>query len=240
MRGALSGWELIFRTATAIADIERNHIMTEKIAVPLSGTPSIVLLNNGERMTLEKALKARYRIADAASLSAADTQPGKVNALSAWRANVLAVPEAKGRVSAATQLIEEQPLMSIDRVRAFLRGLPTEQTDTTEEIDMTIKEDPARAARRAEIAASMQSFNRSRGFARPVRAAAKPAVHAVTADPVKLRRLAEIRLAALQHNGEMVESKKLKYALDVQSQTGAPLVNVFATLGVDTSKFAQT
>lgn len=204
--------------------------MTDKIAVPLSGMPSIVLLNNGERMRRRTALEAGYRVVDAASLAKFDAQESKTNPLALWRSQVSCLPEAQGRSSAVAQLIESQPLMSIERVRSFLRGLPTENQQKAE--IMPTKHQDERAARRAAIAESARAFNNSRGYSNTPNQAASLS----TVEPAKLRRLAEIRLAALQMRGEQVESKKLRYALDVHSQTGSPLANVFAQLKVDTSK----
>lgn len=213
--------------------------MTEKIAIPLSGVPGVVLLDNGERMARRSALKAGYRVADPETLARADAEASGANVLPAWRLQVSHLPEARERPSAAAQIIEEQPLMSIDRVRAFLRGLPIEQTETTEET-MTNNDDP-RAARRAEIAASVQSFNRDRGWTKPQSAAPKSAPAVSSVEPEKLKRLAEIRFNALQMNsqGHTQEAKKLKCALDAHSTTGAPLSGLLAQLEVDTSKFIR-
>lgn len=215
--------------------------MTEKIAVPLSGTPSVVLLNNGERMSRKDALKAGYRIADAASIAKVEAEASAANILPAWRSQVSCLPEAQGRASAAAQIIEEQPLMSIERVRVFLRGLPIEtEQDTTEET-MTTNDDP-RAARRAEIAGSMQAFNRDRGWVKTQSEAPKAAPAAVSSvEPEKLKRFAEIRFNALQMNGHGLsqEAKKLKCALDAHATTGAPLSRLLAQLEVDTSKFVR-
>lgn len=210
--------------------------MNDKIAIPLNGAPGVVLLDNGERTTRKNALKAGYRIADVATLAKAEAETSGANILPAWRSHVLALPEAQGRPSAAAQIIEQQPLMSIDRVRSFLRGLPIEQTETTEET-MTTNDDP-RAARRAEITVSAQAFNRSRGFAQSQGGVQKPAPASSSVEPEKLKRFAEIRFSALQMNGQgqTQEAKKLKCALDAHATTGAPLSRLLAQLGVDTAK----
>lgn len=232
MRAAPSGWVPTSPTVTA----NRQIIMNDKIAIPLNGAPGVVLLDNGERTTRKNALKAGYRIADAASLARADSEHSGITPLSAWRSQVTSLPEAQGRPSAAAQLIEAQPLMSLERVRSFLRGLPIEQTETTEET-MKTDDDPY-AARRAQISGSAQAFNRSRGYAQPHSAAPKPVPAVSGVEPEKLKRFAEIRFSALQMNGHghTQEAKKLKCALDAHATTGAPLSRLLAQLGVDTAK----
>lgn len=155
----------------------------------------------------------------------------------AWRTAILTLPEAKGRPSAAAELAASQTpeTMSVEQARAMLRGLPTEQEEKVETMP-TANHDP-RVTRLAEITDNARRFNRDRGYAnRPSPAARHASASLATVEPAKLRRLAEIRLAALQVRGEQIESKKLRYALDVHSQTGSPLANVFAQLKVDTSK----
>jgi hypothetical protein len=97
---------------------------------------------------------------------------------------------------------------------------------------------PERAARLAEIEGGMKAFNKQRGYG----ARANAAPHASRAslagvEQTKLRRLAEIRLNALEsnvaHEACSGETKKLRYALQVR---GMALSDVFAQLNLDTSK----
>jgi hypothetical protein len=212
----------------------------EKLAVPLEGTPSIVLLNNGERMTRKDALAKGYTIHGEADANTPDTgNSATLKAHNAWRSSVLCLPEARSRESAAVEIVTSQTkdTMSVESARAFLRGLPTEETQ--EQTTVTTDTDP-RAARKAEIANSMKAFNTSKGYQAGSKAAATSPL--ASTDPTKLKRLAEIRLAALTlrvERGEMAlanEHKKLNYAMSVHSQTGMPLATVFTQLGVDTSK----
>ncbi len=88
-----------------------------------------------------------------------------------------------------------------------------------------------RAARLFEIKASMAAYNRCQG--RPVpRIAQDPA----SVDPTKLRRLAEIRLAALAVSANSEEHRKLSYAIQVSDSTGVSLLKACEQLGVDTPK----
>jgi hypothetical protein len=210
----------------------------EKIAVPLEGTPSIVLLNNGERMTRKEAKAKGWKIHGEADATPTNTENAAIlSAHKAWRASVLALPEARDRESAAVEIVTSQTsdTMSIESARAFLRGLPTE----TEELStVTTNTTDPRAARLAEIDGSMKSFNTERGYTAKPKAAASPA----SFDPVRLQRLADIRLAALTlrlERGEMAvaqEHKKLAYAISVHNQTGMPLASVFSQMAIDTSK----
>jgi hypothetical protein len=164
-------------------------------------------------------------------------EAGPLPSLSAWRSAIIASPEIINRTSAAAELLTTQSheTMSIESARAFLRGLPTEQTQ--EETTMTTNTDP-RAARIAEIAVSMNAFNLQNGG----KAKASAPAPLASVDPTKLKRLAEIRLGALTMRigrGETAvtnEQKKLTYALSVHAQTGMPLATVFTQLDVDTSK----
>jgi hypothetical protein len=212
----------------------------EKLAVPLDFQPSIVVLNNGERMTLKEAKAAGYKIFGEPDDPAPVLRAGEENlrAHKTWRSTILGMPEARNRESAAVELVTTQnrETMSIEAARAFLRGLPTEQAEEPT-ATMTMNPDP-RATRLAEIEGSMKAFNTSRGHAGKPRAA----VSAASVDPVKLQRLADIRLAAITMRigqGEaslQSEHKKLSYAMSVHAQTGLPLATVFQQLGVDTSK----
>lgn len=200
--------------------------MNDKTAIPHKHDRDMVLTSDRGSMSRVKARQLGYHISDDAGTS-------EGMSLASWQRTIESLPEARERRSAAAQLIEEQPLMSIGRVRAFLRGLPveTEQTNTTEET-MTTNDDP-RAARLAEISDGIRAFNKDRGFA--VKPKTAPSIASI--EPAKLRRFAEIRLAALNAKGtNSAERTNLAYALQVHEQTGSPLTNVFAQLGVDTSK----
>ena len=105
---------------------------------------------------------------------------------------------------------------------------------------MTTNNDDPHAVRKAEIANNMAAFNQSKGYSAKQPASVAPS--RASADPVKLKWMAETRLDALESgrahdNGG--ESKKLRYALQVHSQTGMSLATVFTQLGVDTSKIIR-
>jgi hypothetical protein len=211
-----------------------------KTALPLDGTPSVVLLSNGERMKRERAEALGYTIIGSTRNTEGTTPNTALDAFNTWKSQVSHLPEAQERPAALAELLSTHNHTSLDvsKARAFLRGLPIEQAETAEET-MTINDDP-RAARRAEIAGSARAFNHSRGYApQPQGAAArKPAVALSSIEPEKLKRLAEIRFSALQMNGHghTQEAKKLKCALDAHATTGAPLSRLLAQLEVDTSK----
>jgi hypothetical protein len=214
----------------------------EKIAVPLEGVPSVVLLNNGERMKRSTAKAQGWKIygePDAAS-------PDNANAVlkdqhQAWRSSVLALPEARDRESAAVEIVTTHTAdtMSVASARAFLRGLPTETTEETTTMTTDNNANPERAARLAEIKGSVSAFNKGRGYLPRANTTASQSRGASLAgmDQAKLRRLSEIRLNALEnctaHEASAGETKKLRYALTV---TGMALSDVFAQLNVDTSK----
>ena len=215
--------------------------MKEKIAIPLEGAPSIVLLDNGERMTRAKALAAGYRIVDAAAVKNAEVANSVTDAVTRWCVAIECLPEARDRESATAELIASRnpETLTIEQARAFLRGLPTE-TEETESTEMTTDENDPRAPRRAEIAASMSAFNRERGYRAAQVRVPQPAALS-NAEPVKLKRLAEIRLNALHMNGNghSQEAKSLKVALDTHNSVGTPLNRALAQLGIDASKFAS-
>lgn len=209
--------------------------MKEKMAIPLEGMPSIVLLNNGDRMKRAKAESAGYRILEAGAITPMSEQSETIAKAESWRTAILYLPEARERAAAAEEIVSTHSYhtMSVEAARAFLRGLPTEQSEETP-IVSTSTNDP-RAARKAEIANSMASYNKDNGHR--ARSTAQPSV--TTIDPAKIQRLAEIRLNALESGGTQAsvnEAKKLRYALAVHSQTGMPLATVFHQLDVNTSK----
>jgi hypothetical protein len=207
----------------------------EKIAVPLEGTPSVVLLNNGERMTRKEALAKGWKIHGEPDAIAPDNANAALkDQHKAWRTSVLALPEARDRESAAVEIVTTQTAdtMTVASARAFLRGLPVE----TEETSMPTSDTDPRAARLAEIESGMKALNKANGHAARVNTTpSRPSLAGI--DQAKLRRLAEIRLNALESNvaseASNGEAKKLRYALSV---TGMALSDVFAQLAVDTSK----
>jgi hypothetical protein len=155
---------------------------------------------------------------------------------SAWRSSIYALSEARQRPAATAEVIisSTPETLTVEQARAFLRGLPVEaeHTDTTEETTMTTNDDP-RAARRAEIARSMNAFNKSRGYEGK---AAR--VDAKDIDPARLKRLAEIKYSALHASGKGMtqEAKLIRLALDTHDKIGTPLVQTLSQLGVDASK----
>lgn len=206
---------------------------SEKSARPHPYEKDSVILSRGRVVSSEHAKEWGFTIAERTER----------NAPKDWRAAIMTLAEARERPSATAELLTSRTAetLSVEQARVFLRGLPTEQSDTTEEIDMTTNEDPARAARLAELSASVQSFNRDRGYSKPRPVATEPAPSASNVEPEKLKRLAEIRFNALQMNsqGHTQEAKKLKCALDAHATTGAPLSRLLAQLEVDTSKFVR-
>ena len=214
----------------------------ERIAVPLDFAPSIVALNNGDRMSRKEAKAKGYKIYGEPEEVAPDAAiTAKSAAHASWRGAVLALPDARERQSAATEIVNThtEHTMSVVNARAFLRGLPTEQTQEETTTMTTDNANPERAARLAEINGGMHAFNKQRGYGARTNAPASQSRGASLADvdQTKLRRLSQIRLNALEsgtaHEASAGETKKLRYALSV---TGMALSDVFAQLKVDTSK----
>jgi hypothetical protein len=214
----------------------------EKLAVPLDFMPSIVALNNGERMSRKEAKAKGYKIYGEPEEVAPDAAiTAKSAAHASWRGAVLALPDARERRSAAAEIVNTHTKhsMSVLNARAFLRGLPTETTEETITMTTDTNANPERAARLAEINGGMQAFNKQRGYGARTNAPGSQSRGASLADvdQTKLRRLSQIRLNALEsntaHEASAGETKKLRYALSVE---GMPLSDVFAQLNVDTSK----
>jgi hypothetical protein len=207
----------------------------EKIAVPLEGMPSVVVLDNGDRMKRSTAKAQGYKIVGEPDATAPDdANAATLKAHKAWRSSVLALPEARERESAAVEIVTTQTAdtMTVANARSFLRGLPVEQEETS----MPINDTDPRAARLAEIESGMKAYNKGNGYT--ARASASPRGASLAGvDQAKLRRLSEIRLNALEngtaHEASAGEAKKLRYALSV---TGMSLSAVFSQLHVDTSK----
>jgi hypothetical protein len=208
----------------------------QKLAVPLEGTPSVVVLDNGDRMRRSTAKAQGYKIFGEPDAIAPDNANAALkDQHKAWRGSVLALPEARDRESAAVEIVMTQTAetMTVASARAFLRGLPVE---TTEETSMPTNDTDPRAARLAEIESGMKAFNKGNGHG--ARVNTTPSRSSLAGmDQAKLRRLSEIRLNALEnntaHEASAGETKKLRYALQVQ---GMALSDVFAQLNLDTSK----
>jgi hypothetical protein len=178
--------------------------------------------------------------------AAGDVPRQRVNAATlklAWLAAITSSAEAKGREAAVNALVatHSPDTLSVDQARSFLRGLPLEISEPPKAPTVTNTEDP-RAARKAEIANSVASFNADRGYGRRAAPAKVSAPNTAGVDQVKLKRFAELRLNALDSghaHDAGGEAKKLRYALEVHDTTGAPLADMFARLNVDTSKFIR-
>lgn len=214
----------------------------EKLAVPLEGIPSVVVLDNGDRMKRTTAKAQGYKIFGEPDATAPDdANAATLKAHKAWRSSVLALPEARERESAAVEIVMTQTAdtMPVANARAFLRGLPTETTEETTTMTTDTNTHPERAERLAQISANAKAFNTQRGYGARTNAPASQSRGASLAgvDQAKLRRLSEIRLSALEngtaHEASASETKKLRYALTV---TGMALSDVFAQLNLDTSK----
>lgn len=212
--------------------------MSSRKALPHKHDRDMVLTHDRGSMSRVKARQLGYTVADD-GLHDSEPSSQSLTLYQSWRLAIELSPEASGRSSAANELVtsRNQDDLSVDAARAFLRGLPLEEQEHDQ--PMTTELTDPRAARLAEIRGSVQAFNKDRGFA-PKAKAVTPAAPAVSADPTRLRRLTEIRLAALTSNDAYSpEAKNLRYALLVHDQTGAPLATTFAQLGVDTSKFVR-
>lgn len=218
----------------------------EKLAVPLEGMTSVVVLNNGERMKRTTAKAQGYKIVgepDAVGPNNETTQRRAAHA--SWRSAVLLLPEARDREAAAAEIVNNhtEHTMPVANARAFLRGLPTEQSQEETTMPTNVDANPERTERLAQIQSGMKAFNKGRGYSQPRVAAAPKGPSLSGIEPTKLKRLAEIRLNALESNSaseaSASETKKLRYALQVHAETGMPLLNVFSQLGVDTSKLSR-
>jgi hypothetical protein len=214
----------------------------EKLALPDPDYPSIVTFADGTRMKRQAAIAAGYKIHGEPDTTAPDNgNAATLKAHKAWRSSVLALPEARDRESAAVEIVTTQTAdtKSVANARAFLRGLPTEQTQEESNAMTTENANPERAARLAEISGGMKAFNKQRGYGARTNAPASQSRGPSLADvdQTKLRRLSQIRLNALEngtaHEASAGETKKLRYALSVE---GMALSDVFAQLNVDTSK----
>lgn len=211
--------------------------MNQKIAIPDPSYPSIVTMGDGKRMSREDAKAKGYAIYGEIADVQSDLN-AKISADErAWRSAIMLLPDARDRPAATAELLTSQTsdTLPLAAARAFLRGLPTEHTERTQNV--VTPHDPS-AARRVEIQASMAGFNRSMGYTgKRAPIAAGPSAAASINDPVKLKRLAEIRLTALAMRDDAQasnDSRKLKCALDSHNATGASLATFMAQLGVDT------
>jgi hypothetical protein len=207
----------------------------EKIATPLDFMPSIVKLDNGVRATRAEARAQGYKIYGEPDATVPGNEiAAKHAAHMSWHRAVLALPEARDREAAATEIVNThaEHNMTVASARAFLRGLPVEKEETS----MPTNNADPRAARLAEIESGMKALNKANGHA--ARVNTTPSRSSLAGmDQSRLRRLSEIRLNALEDNtareASTGETKKLRYALQVQ---GMALSDVFAQLQIDTSK----
>lgn len=152
-----------------------------------------------------------------------------------WRAQIMALPEVKGRESAVAELLTTQTeqSMPVENARALLRGLSTERKEAPKQVTAN-NQDP-RAAREAEIAASMQAFNARNGHKTTAKAASLAPVANI--EPAKLKRLVEIRLSAPNLSRE--EGNTLRYALELHEMNGTTLAYELRRMSVDTSKIIR-
>jgi hypothetical protein len=203
-----------------------------------------VITERGRLMPLRKAKALGFTISTAVRDQTSANDPART-----WRTAVMQLPEASTRPAATAELLTTQShsTMTVDVARAFLRGLPVEQTEAPKPVTTTTQNDP-RAARLAEIEMSMKDFNRSKGYSggRAGQGLAVTAsLAAAAADPVKLKRLTEIRANALAlriQNGEAhlaAEHKKLSYVLTAHDQTGVPLATLMTQIGIDASQIVK-
>lgn len=208
----------------------------------------MIALDSGAVLSLEVAEAKGYAVSDEYGYHTpnAPAPAASLPILSDWHREIMQSPEAKGRDNAVAEiLVKHSPeTLSVDDARAFLRGLPIEKADKPKASNMT-NTDP-KAARLAEIAQSMQSFNRDSGYVAKPLAPEHARVLAARAErnnPDMLKRKAEIRLAALSTRDgarRSEEQKALAYALnELHGNQGMPLAKAFARLGVDTSKFMR-
>ncbi|CCE01419.1 hypothetical protein [Bradyrhizobium sp. STM 3809] len=195
--------------------------------------PDLVVTERGQALNCNTAREAGFSIVTGLAEAPRSAE-------SAWRSAIVRSPEAQGRAAAVAQLVSTQSpdAMTVDQARSMLRGLPLE-CDEQVQTPMTSNTNDPRAARLAEITAAARQYNVQRAYTS--KSAPMPAARApVNIEPVKLRRLTEIRLTALQARGANAdEQKALSYALQVHDQTGAPLADTFARLNVDISKIIK-
>lgn len=210
----------------------------ERIASPHPHDSDLVVLSRGQVAHRDTAIRDGFKISN--------STPEAADPSRSWRSAIMALPEARDRTSATAELLTTQSheTLSVEAARAMLRGLPVETTEENEPA-MTINEvNPERAARLAEISGVTKAFNKSRGYGEPRAAALPNAGRSVNnVEPEMLKRLAQIRLNALESNSaneaSANETKKLRYALQVHAETGMTLLNVFSQLNVDTSKLLR-
>lgn len=206
----------------------------ERVATPHAHEPESVVLSRGQVVSRDTAESAGFTVSAHAPEATAD--PNR-----SWRSAIMGLPEARDRTSATAELLTTQShlTLSVEAAQAFLRGLPTEQTEDQISMPTNADTNPERAARLAEINGTVNAFNKQRGYGARTNAPASQSRSASLAgvDETKLRRLSEIRLNALEsctaHEASAGETKKLRYALSVE---GMALSDVFAQLNVDTSK----
>lgn len=216
------------------ADITEGRALNEKVEARMQERAKAYAQSRGETY-----------VAPAPTAPTFGPANGPALAKLGWRQEIMTSPEAKGRDNAVAEiLVKHNPeALPARSAIAFLRGLPLE-TEQPKATTMT-NIDP-KAARRAEIALSMQAFNRESGYAAKPLAPEHARVLAARAErdnPAMLKRKAEIRLAALSTRDgarRSEEQKALAYALnELHGNQGMPLTKALAKLGVDTSKFMR-
>lgn len=195
----------------------------------------------GYMVTTATAKQMGFAVSKIASPRVTTAPPSRPDPQSTWRSAIMTSPEAKERPAATAELLTTRTpeTLTVEQARAFLRGLPIEAEQTETPDTMTTNDDP-RAKRLAEIAAIGPALNKAMGYTseRPQPAKASQPAALSNVEPARLKRLAEIRLNALQMNGHGLtqEAKALKLALDTHATTGFPLARALAQLSVDTSK----
>lgn len=222
----------------------------EVIAWPDSAKTAIPHPHEAELVVTERCTLSRYQ-ADRLGFTVVKAEQVRASAdpARAWRTAVMQLPEANSRPAATAELLTSQShaSMTVDAARAFLRGLPVEQTEAPKAVTTTTQNDP-RAARLAEIEMSMKDFNRSKGYSGGRTGqglAVSASLAAAAADPVKLKRLTEIRADALalriQHGDSHLasEHKKLTAVLDAHDKTAAPLASLMTQMGIDASQIVK-
>jgi hypothetical protein len=181
------------------------------------------------------------------STAAPRVQASQANPERTWRTAVMQLPEVTARPAAAAELLSTQShtTMTVESARAFLRGLPVEQNEEPTPVTTNHQPDP-RAARLADIELSMAAFNRGKGRATGSQSLGVAKSLAVaSADPVKLKRMTEIRATALalriQHGESQLvsEYRNLSCVLQAHDQTGAPLATLMGQMGIDASKIMK-
>ena len=180
-----------------------------RVAIRVPGMMNRVQFPGGKMVREEDARAEGWRVMTRDEADAYAAQAVKDAQVDAFTA----LPEAKGKVRSAMRLAADNPAMTPDQARGFLRGAPTDAaisaqrrapaptaptTQRTEEMSSNTTDEAARrAARRAELSRTMQAVQGRRVTARqPVD---EPAPQPVPVD--KEARKAELRAVAKAHMG---------------------------------------